>query len=187
MNNKWYQSAPCKGILIVLEHILAVVMITCLVFTFSYPGDNLAGILFEKPHKKYEQSKGFTDKLMSAANDITAAEGYDSNFETEGEYDENRIVDLKEYDSDRKISNENVNGLAYRLGDLVNYWRCTTQMGPRWQMETMMMRSSSARRMTEPTIITMKKNFVGNLKTGTFSLVIWMRQKMNIHWKAPEK
>ena len=59
---------------------------------------------------------------MSAANDITAAEGYDSNFETEGKYDENRIVDLKEYDSDRKISNENVNGLAYRLGDLVNYW-----------------------------------------------------------------
>ena len=47
MNNKWYQSAPCKGILIVLEHILAVVMITCLVFTFSYPGDNLAGILLE--------------------------------------------------------------------------------------------------------------------------------------------
>ncbi len=32
-----------------------------------------------------------------------------------------------------------------------------------------------------------KKNFVENLKTGTFSLVIWMRQKMNIHWKAPEK
>lgn len=128
MNNKWYQSAPCKGILIVLEHILAVVMITCLVFTFSYPGDNLAGILFEKPHKKYEQSKGFTDKLMSAANDITAAEGYDSNFETEGKYDENRIVDLKEYDSDRTISNENVNGLAYRLGDLVNYWENDQEM-----------------------------------------------------------
>ena len=128
MNNKWYQSAPCKGILIVLEHILAVVMITCLVFTFSYPGDNLAGILFEKPHKKYEQSKGFTDKLMSAANDIAAAEGYDSNFETEGKYDENRIVDLKEYDSDRKISNENVNGLAYRLGDLVNYWENDQEM-----------------------------------------------------------
>lgn len=128
MNNKWYQSAPCKGILIILEHILAVVMITCLVFTFSYPGDDLAGILFEKPHKKYDQSKGFTDKLMSAANDITAAEGCDSNFETEGKYDENRIVDLKEYDSDRMISNENVNGLAYRLGDLVNYWENDQEM-----------------------------------------------------------
>ena len=128
MNNKWYQSAPCKGILIILEHILAVVMITCLVFTFSYPGDDLAGILFENPHKKYDQSKGFTDKLMSAANDITAAEGYDSHFETEGKYDENRIVDLKEYDSDRKISNENVNGLAYRLGDLVNYWENDQEM-----------------------------------------------------------
>lgn len=128
MNNKWYQSAPCKGILIILEHILAVVMITCLVFTFSYPGDDLAGILFEKPHKKYDQSKGFTDKLMSAANDITAAEGYDSHFETEGKYDENRIVDLKEYDSDCKISNENVNGLAYRLGDLVNYWENDQEM-----------------------------------------------------------
>ena len=128
MNNKWYQSAPCKGLLIILEHILAVVMITCLVFTFSYPGDDLAGILFEKPHKKYDQSKGFTDKLMSAANDITAAEGYDSHFETEGKYDENRIVDLKEYDSDRMISNENVNGLAYRLGDLVNYWENDQEM-----------------------------------------------------------
>ena len=71
MNNKWYQSAPCKGILIVLEHILAVVMITCLVFTFSYPGDNLAGILFEKPHKKYDQSKGFTD-ILRLRKDTTA-------------------------------------------------------------------------------------------------------------------
>lgn len=128
MNNKWYQSAPCKGILIVLEHIFAVVMITCLVFTFSYPGGDLAGILFEKPHKKYEQSKGFVDKLMSAANDITAAEGNDINFETEGKYDENRIVDLKEYDSDHTISNENINGLAYRLGDLVNYWEDDQEM-----------------------------------------------------------
>ena len=83
MNNKWYQSAPCKGILIVLEHILAVVMITCLVFTFSYPGDNLAGILLEKPHKKYEQSKGFTDKLMSAANDITALKQKENMMKTE--------------------------------------------------------------------------------------------------------
>ena len=63
MNNKWYQSAPCKGILIVLEHILAVVMITCLVFTFSYPGDNLAGILLEKPHKNMIQIVRFQMKM----------------------------------------------------------------------------------------------------------------------------
>ena len=83
------------------------------------------------------------------------------------------LQSLKEYDSDRKISNENVNGLAYRLGDLVNYWENDQEMyyadGTKMQMETMMMRSSSARRMTEPTIITMKKNFVENLKMGTFS------------------
>lgn len=58
MNNKWYQSAPCKGILIVLEHILAVVMITCLVFTFSYPGDNLAGILLESHIRSMNSQKG---------------------------------------------------------------------------------------------------------------------------------
>ena len=103
MNNKWYQSAPCKGILIVLEHILAVVMITCLVLHSV-----IRAIIWQesclKSHiRSMNKSKGFTDKLMSAANDITAAEGYDSNFETEGKYDENRIVDLKEYDSDRKI------------------------------------------------------------------------------------
>ena len=32
-----------------------------------------------------------------------------------------------------------------------------------------------------------EKEFRREFKTGTFSLVIWMRQKMNIHWKAPEK
>ena len=38
MNNKWYQSAPCKGILIVLEHILAVVMITLSGFYIQLSG-----------------------------------------------------------------------------------------------------------------------------------------------------
>ncbi len=34
----------------------------------------------------------------------------------------------KEYDSDRTILNENVNGLAYRLGDPVNYWENDQEM-----------------------------------------------------------
>lgn len=120
--NKWYQSAPCKGILVVLEHILAVTMICCLVWTLSYPGGNVTGILFEKPQKEYSQSKGFEQQMLNAASEIVAAVPKESDFTTEGKYDGNKIVDIKDYYENTRISGENKNGLAYKLEDLANWY-----------------------------------------------------------------
>lgn len=117
--NKWYQSAPCKGILIVLEHVLAAVMAVCLVWTLAYPAGGLSAAVLEKPKKDYSDSKGFQQQLQNIAGSIVWAEPIAEQFETDGAYDENKIVDIKEYTDNRTISGENKSGLAFTLGELI--------------------------------------------------------------------
>lgn len=116
--SKWYQSAPCKGILLVLEHICAVVTVVCLVWMLAYSTGGLAGAIFEEPKGSYAETEAFEEQLRSIAGEVVWAEPWVENYETEGVYDENKIVDIKEYIYEDTISGENKSGLAYRLGDL---------------------------------------------------------------------
>lgn len=117
--NKWYQSAPCKGILIVLEHVLAVITAVCLVWTLTYPAGGLSAAVLEKPKKDYSDSKGFQNQLQNIAGSIVWAEPVSKQFETDGVYDETKVVDIKEYTDSGEITGENESGLAYTLGDLI--------------------------------------------------------------------
>ena len=119
--NKWYQSAPCKGILIIFEHILAAVMAICLIWTLSYPAGGIRSAIVDKPKKSYDESSGFEEQLQIIAGNIMWSEPLRENFETEGVYDENKIVDIKEYADNGTISGENKSGLAYTLGELMKW------------------------------------------------------------------
>ena len=119
--NKWYRSAPCKGVLLVLEHLMASTAAVCLVWMMTcYMNGGMAAIL-DKPEQKYEDSKAFEEQLQGVASDIIWAEPRMEEFETEGVYDENKTVDLREFLDDETISGENKSGLAYRLGDLYEW------------------------------------------------------------------
>ena len=119
--NKWYRSAPCKGVLLVLEHLMASTAAVCLVWMMTcYMNGGMAAIL-DKPEQKYEDSKVFEEQLQGVASDIIWAEPRMEEFETEGIYDENKTVDLREFLDDETISGENKSGLAYRLGDLYEW------------------------------------------------------------------
>lgn len=119
--NKWYQSAPCKGILIVLEHVMAVVMLVSLVWTLTYPGGDIGNALLEKTKKNYDDTKGFEEQLMRGAGNIVWAAPQTDKFEADGEFDENRIVDIEKYEDTNDITGENKSGFAYRLGDLIRW------------------------------------------------------------------
>ena len=119
--NKWYQSAPCKGILLVLEHVLAAVMMTCLIWTLAYPGGDLRSALMEKPQEKYEDSGGFEEQLLREAGEVIWAAPQTDKYETDGKFDENKIVDIKAYSDSREISGENRSGFAYHMKDLTNW------------------------------------------------------------------
>ena len=64
MKQQWYKSNVAKGILIVTQHILLVVMITSFLWMMSYPA--LRGELFVgKPAKKYEDTVSFAKLTIS--------------------------------------------------------------------------------------------------------------------------
>lgn len=117
--NKWYQSAPCKGILVLLEHVFAVVMAVCLVWTLTYPAGGLSAAVLEKPQKNYSDSKGFQRQLQDIAGMIVWSVPVSEQFETDGVYDKTKIVDIKEYTENQTISGENKSGLAYTLESMI--------------------------------------------------------------------
>ena len=121
MENKWYRSAPCKGILIVLEHIFAAAMAVCFVWTLVYFQGNNVNEFFEKPEKNYADSGKFEDRFQQMASGVVWAVPKKDNYMKDGEVDRDKIVDLKEYYYENTISGENASGLAYHLGDLLDW------------------------------------------------------------------
>ena len=117
---RWYSSSPCKGILLIAEHILVAVAAVCLVWTAAYPSGDITSVIAERPKESYADTSGFEDEVMNAAGSVLAVEGWTDELETDGTYDENKIVDIRQYVQDGTISGADENGLAYRLGDLVS-------------------------------------------------------------------
>ena len=116
----WYKSAPLKGILLVIQHVLVVLAAVSLVWMAAYPGIT-QDILSEKNTKNYEESQGFGREVLYDSQNTLAMIVEKEQLETNGKLDENKIVDLKELSEHSTISGENKSGLAYRLGEL-NDW-----------------------------------------------------------------
>lgn len=117
----WYKSAPMKGILLVLEHILAVTAVICLVFVLAYPGQEYGKNIGDLSKADYQDTKGFENNVISMVYDSFGQIDSQRNLETKGKYNPDKVVDIEEYAESRKISGENVSGIAYRLGDLKNW------------------------------------------------------------------
>ena len=52
----WYKSAPMKGILLILEHIFAVLAVLCVVFILIYPGQEYGKNLNDLSKGEYKET-----------------------------------------------------------------------------------------------------------------------------------
>ena len=121
MKQQWYKSNVAKGILIVAQHILLVIIVTSFMWMMSYPA--LRGELFVgKPAKKYEDTVSFGNQLLTISHDVANGIKLRKMFETDGSYDPQRIVDIEEYYKNREINNKNSSGPA-AIQDLYNWGR----------------------------------------------------------------
>lgn len=116
----WYKSAPVKGVLLVIQHVLVVLAAVSLIWLVTYPGIT-QDILSQKEIKNYEETGGFGIQVFSDSQQALVMLLEAEELETDGEIDENKIVDIQELTETSKISGENKSGLAYRLGEL-NDW-----------------------------------------------------------------
>ena len=120
MKRRWYRAPIIKGILIVAEHILVVIMAVCIIWILSYPAGR--NEMFEgKPAKNYEETKSFNELLRTYSHQVMNGIGMRDRFETDGVYNPQKIVDIQEYYNESEITNENLSGLAYRLQDLSDW------------------------------------------------------------------
>lgn len=118
MKEKWYRSNVVKTILLALEHVclaLMIVSVLC-VCAFPYVAEE---VVIGKKSKTYEESLAFEEKLETYAWQILQGVGSQELFTTNGTYDPNKLIDIKEFYENYTVSGKNKSGLAFRLGDML--------------------------------------------------------------------
>ena len=120
---KWYRSPVTKLLLVLTACASAVGLVISFVMLLCISSLVSSGDIFEETKKNYEDTNRFVEQMGTDSHEILRYLDTQSQFETEGEYDPDKIVDIVAYANDGIISGVNESGLAYRLGDLVEWSR----------------------------------------------------------------
>ena len=121
MEQKWYRSGLTKAVLIIAAHIFVIIATVNFAWTCAYPA--LQDEMFaEKPAKKYEDSRYFENQMQHYAHQAIVGIGVKELFETDGEYDPDKIVDIKTCFETNAFEGKESSGLSYRLGDLIDWF-----------------------------------------------------------------
>lgn len=120
MKQHWYKTNLTKMVLVILEHILVIALVLSFLWLVSYPA--LREEVFEgDAARKYEDSAGFAVQMESRSEQVLNGISASNFFETNGKLDEEKIIDIDGWFADGEALGENASGLAYRLGDLIEW------------------------------------------------------------------
>ena len=120
MKQHWYKTNLTKMVLVILEHILVIALVISFLWLVSYPA--LREEVFEgDAARKYEDSAGFAVQMESRSEQVLNGISASNFFETNGKLDEEKIIDIDGWFADGEALGENASGLAYRLGDLIEW------------------------------------------------------------------
>lgn len=117
----WYKKPVTKGILVLLAHLMAVFAVLSMVLVTSFSGNLGRGDFFKASGKPYEESTSFKNMVSDATWSVMEGIAMRNNFESDGKYNPNKLVDVVNLAKNGAITGENENGLAYELEDLVNW------------------------------------------------------------------
>lgn len=118
--NKWYRSGVVKGIL-VFTAVLSTVGMLVGAAVLSVLWSNGNGEILQNRSKQYRDSSGLESLMSQASMSVLSGIRMKNNFETEGVYDPDKLVDILEYWKSGEISGKNESGIAYRLEDLLKW------------------------------------------------------------------
>ena len=123
---KWYKMPITKAMLVIVAIITAMITGVSAVILIGMQGDLFGTNLQQE--KKYEDSESFESTMYQTASYIADQIRIRNEFELDGTYDPEKIVDIMEYAKSGTISGKNDSGIAYKLGDLVE-WAKVGQSG----------------------------------------------------------
>lgn len=116
--NKWHRKPVTKAILVVLAILSAASMVMNVLVISAFSGNIFQQNFWESTKLPYEESADFNAAVENAMYTVLEQQHWRKNLETDGKYDENKLVDIMEYGQKDTVSGENTSGLAYRLGDI---------------------------------------------------------------------
>lgn len=108
-----------KGILTGVSQVLAVVLVISMVWIISCP--RAATNVLKGDNEKYEDTQGFAETFINQYADILDGLEAKEQFETDGEFDGDKIVDIQNVSNSMPIDDKNEHGLAYKLSDLIEW------------------------------------------------------------------
>lgn len=120
MKEKWYKSNVAKAVLVVVAHVLVIVTTASFIWLLSYPVLR-AEIFAGKPAKEYKDSRNFIEEMLKYSQQAVSGIKSAGLFETDGKYNPDKIVDIEKYYKTNTFDGKNEGGLAYRLGDLLEW------------------------------------------------------------------
>lgn len=121
MKQRWYRTNITKAVLVLLAHIMVVVMTVSILWVSSYPA-LFAEVLSGNPAREYKDSKDFAERMRTYSTYAVSAIAAKELFETDGKYDPERQVDIKEYYDSGEFTGKEDSGLVYRLGDILAWY-----------------------------------------------------------------
>ncbi len=116
--DKWYKQPITKGILVFIAILSAFVLLISTLLVDTFTADEGIDSLFKENRNEYTESKNFFNQMSEATGEVLQRVKLIENFETNGKYNPDKLVDIMEYASTGIISGKNTSGLAYKLEDL---------------------------------------------------------------------
>lgn len=117
----WYKKPVTKGILLLLAHLTVVAAVLGMVIMLAFTGSRGSGNFLKSASRPYAESTSFKNLVSSATWDVMEGIAMKNNFETDGKYNPEKLVDVMNLAKNGVIDGENESGLAYTLEDLINW------------------------------------------------------------------
>ena len=118
----WYKQPLTKIILVVIAIVAPAIAAVSLVLVAGI-ADTMSPEAAFGAAETFEESDFFEELMHSAVNEMLSTYERKEILETNGKYDPDRLVDVMEYRESGDITGENISGLAYTVGELVEWGR----------------------------------------------------------------
>lgn len=118
---KWYKQPLTKIILVLIAMVTPAIAAVSLVLLVGFLDSDSLERLFRAEENSYEATDSFENMMLSAMTQTLERTELSEKLETDGKYDPDKLVDIMEYAKTQEITGKNTSGVAYRVGDLVEW------------------------------------------------------------------
>lgn len=119
--NKWYRKAVVKAVVLIVGVLSGASFLTSLAVGTTLAGTVNPAEIMTLVNQTYEESGDFQTSVANAMSEVFRKFRLEDFFEMDGAYNPEKVIDVMEYYQSSRAEGDNPSGVAYTLGDLVEW------------------------------------------------------------------